>query len=250
MRGRLGPFDGASDGSFSSPSAAPVGTVSGSELGYPEGEGRAHLLVVDDHPAVRAGLVALLEDESALTLLPAAAGAEEALVLARRQAPEIAVLDVALEDGDGLRLCLDLKRLPAPPAVLLYTASADPLLGLKARLVGADGLIDKAARANELSGAIEAVLQGEVRVPAFNRELLKAKAEHLSPEALAVVGLRLESTPIGGIAEVLGLNEDEVITRISGLLRVLDGDSLSENGASSLGTSPWSGGLRPFTDRH
>lgn len=186
------------------------------------GEGGARVLVVDDHPAVRAGLVALLDDEAELTLLPSAAGAEEALTLARRGAPDIALLDVSLGDGDGLRLCLEMKQLPASPAVLLYTASADPLLRLKARLVGADGLIDKAARANELRSAIGAVLRGETRVPVFDRELLRAKAERLSPEGLAIVGLRLESTPIEGVADVLGLSRNEAISRIGELLGILD----------------------------
>ena len=187
-------------------------------------EAGANLLIVDDHAAVRAGLVALLEDEHALTLLPSAAGANEALMLSRRRAPDIALLDIALDDGDGLRLSLDLKRLSEPPAVLLYTASVDPLLAFKAQLVGADGLLAKTARAGELKEAIGAVLRGELRVPAFDRELLRAKTRDLSPELLAVIGLRLHSTPVDGMAAALGLSEEEVSERIERVLEILDGD--------------------------
>ena len=112
--------------------------------------------MVDDHPAVRAGLVALLEDETAFTLLPSAAGAEQAQKLAHEGAPDIALLDVSLKDGHGLRLCLELKRLLVAPVVLLYTASADPLLEVKAQLVGADGLLPKTALVNALRKAIGA----------------------------------------------------------------------------------------------
>ena len=196
-------------------------------------EAGANLLIVDDHAAVRAGLVALLEDEHALTLLPSAAGANEALMLSRRRAPDIALLDISLDDGDGLRLSLDLKRLSEPPAVLLYTASVDPLLAFKARLVGADGLLAKTARAGELKEAIGAVLRGELRVPAFDRELLRAKTRDLSPELLAVIGLRLHSTPVDGMAAALGLSEEEVSERIERVLEILDGDPAKNQDGSA-----------------
>ena len=182
----------------------------------------ADLLVVDDHAAVRAGVVALLEDEDRLSLLPAVAGAKAALRAARRRRPQVALVDVSLEDGDGLRLCLDLKRLSAPPRVVLYTASADPLLEVKARLAGADALLPKSARASELIRAIDAALRGEPRMPAFDYDLLRAHTKHLAPEAMAIVGMRLNSTPISGIGVVLGLTENEVVTRIAGLLEILD----------------------------
>ena len=196
-------------------------------------EAGANLLIVDDHAAVRAGLVALLEDEHALTLLPSAAGANEALMLSRRRAPDIALLDISLDDGDGLRLSLDLKRLAEPPAVLLYTASVDPLLAFKAQLVGVDGLLAKTARADELKEAIGAVLRGELRVPAFDRELLRAKTRDLSPELLAVIGLRLHSTPVDGMAAALGLSEEEVSERIERVLEILDGDPAKNQDGSA-----------------
>ncbi len=186
------------------------------------GRARADLLVVDDHAAVRAGLVALLEDEDRLSLLPTVAGAKEALLVARRRCPQLALVDVSLQDGDGVRLCLDLKRLPAPPSVVLYTASADPLLEVKARLAGADGLLRKSARASKLMEVIDAALRGEQRMPAFDHDLLRARTKHLAPEAMAIVGLRLNSTPIAGIADVLGLTEKEVGMRIASLLEILD----------------------------
>lgn len=184
--------------------------------------GLTRLLVVDDHAAVRAGLIALLEDEGRLALLPPAAGAGEALELARAQRPDVALLDVSLADGDGLHLCLALKQLSDAPRVVFYTASADPLLGLKARLVGADGLVAKSARASELRRAIVAASDGQASALAFDRSLARRKTERLPPDAVAIIGLRLEGVASEGIAEVLGVNEGEVVSRISGLLALLD----------------------------
>lgn len=163
----------------------------------------------------------MLEDEAAFTLLPSAAGAEQALRLAHERVPDIALLDVSLEDGDGLRLCLELKRLAVAPVVLLYTASADPLLGVKGRLVGADGLLPKTALANELRKAIVAALVGEPLPLRYDGGLLRAKMTNLSPELLTIVGLRLNSTPLDGIGEVLGLTEKAVADQISRLLEIL-----------------------------
>lgn len=183
------------------------------------------LLVVDDHPAVRAGLVALLEDDRTVTLLPTAAGAKHALRLAQRSPLDLALVDISLADGDGLRLCLELKRLERSPRVLLYTASVDPLLALKARLAGADGLLPKGARAGALKDEIATVMRGEAELPTFDRELLEAKGAELSPDGLALIGLRLNRIPVEGVADVLAITEDEVIARIAGLLGLLQEDS-------------------------
>lgn len=179
--------------------------------------------------------MALLDDEPALTLLPAAAGAEEALTLARQQSPDIVLLDVSLGDVDGLRACLELNRLSSPPAVVLYTASTDPLLGLKARLVGADAVIGKVTRTGELRRAIAAVLQGDSNPPTFDRDALRAKSKHLSPDALALIGLRLELTPIGDTADALGLDEEQVIARVGALLGILDGDAAGRDDRATGG---------------
>jgi len=173
---------------------------------------------VDDHPAVRAGLVALLEAEPALVVLPPAAGATEALTLARQQLPEVALVDVSLGDGSGLCLCLDLKEFDHPPGVVLYTAAADPALSLKARLAGADGLVGKDAPADELRRALKRVGRGEAFAPRPDREVVAAQADRLSAEDLAIVGLRLESASVEDVADTLGLPRAEIMGRLERLL--------------------------------
>jgi DNA-binding NarL/FixJ family response regulator len=176
------------------------------------------VLIVDDHPAVRAGLVALLEGETGLEPLSAASGATEALRLAERFAPEVAVLDISLQDGDGIRLCLELKQLPLQPRVLLYTASVTPTVILKGSLAGADGLVEKGAPAAELAGAIRRVMADEKLMPPVDRDLLSGRVERLSAEELSIVGLRLASSQVGEIADALHLAPGEVVARLQRLL--------------------------------
>ncbi len=191
------------------------------------------VLIVDDHAAVRAGLVALLDSEPNLELLRPAAGATEALALAQRSPPDLAVLDVSLQDGDGIRLCLELKQLPGPPRVLLYTAFVTPTVILKGSLAGADGLVEKGVPAAELTHAIKRVMAGERRMPPLDRDLLSARAERLSAEELSIVGLRLASSQVSEIAEALRLPPAEVIARIQRLLAAFEKESRDQDGRNS-----------------
>lgn len=189
------------------------------------------VLIVDDHAAIRAGLVALLEMLPDVDVLSPAAGAEQAMQLVQCAPPELALVDVSLEDGDGIQLCLDLKQLPSPPRVLLYTAFVTPTVILKGSLAGADGLVEKGAPAGTLTRAIRRVLDGETCMPALDRDLLSGRAERLSADELAVLGLRLASSQVSEIAEALGLPPGEVVSRIQRLLAALEDDSPSQNGS-------------------
>ncbi len=190
------------------------------------------ILIVDDHPAVRAGLVALFDGEGDFELAPPAEGATEALQLAERSPPELAVLDVSLRDGDGIRLCLELKQLPVPPRVLLYTAFVTPTVILKGSLAGADGLVEKGAPAAELVRAIRQVAAGESRMPPLDRDLLSGRTERLSAEELSIVGLRLASSQVSEIADALRLPPQEVVARIGRLLARLEEESQDQDGGN------------------
>jgi DNA-binding NarL/FixJ family response regulator len=83
--------------------------------------GRIRVLLVDDHPAVRAGARKLIDDEPDMAVVAVARDAEEA---PRQSASsiDVAVVDYHLGDGrDGLWLTTELKRLERPPGVLWCT---------------------------------------------------------------------------------------------------------------------------------
>ena len=113
-------------------------------------EGRIRILVVDDHPAMRAGLMAVLRAEAGLVALDAATSDSDLWPTLNRTKPDVVVLDYHLPGDDGLVLCRRIKRQVPAPAVLLYSAYADAALTIPARLAGVDGLVGKSAPANEL----------------------------------------------------------------------------------------------------
>jgi DNA-binding NarL/FixJ family response regulator len=112
------------------------------------------VLVVDDHPVLRAGLEAVLRTEPGFRCVGGAADGESMWRLLRRTRPEVVVLDHRLGDEDGVELCRALRAEPVPPAVLLYTADPTSELRAEALAAGAVGIVDKAVSVDVLFDAI------------------------------------------------------------------------------------------------
>ena len=137
------------------------------------------LVLVDDHPAVRAGLRGLLEDEVDLRVAATAATAREGFEAIADLQPAVALLDLHLPDDDGLSLCLRTRTLPAPPRVVIYSAFADAGLAVRAVIAGADAVVAKATPPRNLLTVLRAVGAGGIR-------------PNLEPRALRAAGERLE----------------------------------------------------------
>lgn len=176
------------------------------------------VLVVDDHPAVRAGLVVLLRSEPGIVPVAAASGVREALERADRSRPAIAVVDYDLGDGNGLELCYELKSLPAPPGVLIYSAFARDGLSLAARAAGADGLLEKGAPAEELFATIRSLVAGRLVAPPTTPEQMAVGSCRLDSDDLPILGMLLDREPPASIAEVLGLSPGELGGRVHRIL--------------------------------
>src|ERR1700750_1405645 len=97
------------------------------------------LVLVDDHPAVRAGLRGLLEDDDLLRVAATAATAREGFEAIADVPPALVWADLHLPDDDGLSLCLRTRTLPQAPEVVIYTAFPDPGLAVRAVIAGAAG---------------------------------------------------------------------------------------------------------------
>lgn len=179
------------------------------------------ILIVDDHPAMRTGLSAVLRAEPGLVPLDAAASAADLWPTLNRTKPDVIVLDYHLPGDDGLVLCRRIKRQVPSPAVLLYSAYADASLTIPARLAGVDGLVSKAAPAHELYDAVRRLARGERVLPAISRELLDAAGAKLAADELPVLGMTLEDTPLVEMAGTLGVEPAEVSHRIDRMIKRL-----------------------------
>jgi len=171
------------------------------------------VLVVDDHPALRAGLEQLLDQESEYRLLGAVANEAELATALDRCRPDVVILDYALTQGDGLSACFRLKQRSHPPGVVLYSAYVDRVFAVPATLAQADAIVSKNARVGELLSAINAAAAGDSGVPAPDAEAMEAASSRLRAEDLPILGMLFAKIRVVDIATTLGVDPREVRSR-------------------------------------
>jgi len=178
--------------------------------------------VVDDHPALRAGLRTVLDLEPGIVFAGESDGSEEQvwpmLDLVR---PDLLLLDYHLPRGDGLQLCYRVKQQVPAPNVIVFTAYASPALALPAALARADGMLPKGAGARELFAAIRRVHGGDTLLPAISASALEEAAGELLGNDRALVGMLLDGASEAEIAQTLRLESRRVRHAVQRILSAL-----------------------------
>jgi DNA-binding NarL/FixJ family response regulator len=119
------------------------------------------LLVVDDHPVVRAGLVAMLSEHDDFDVVAEAADGAEAVTMAARHSPDVVLMDLRMPGMDGAEATARLRAGGDGPAVLVlttYDTDADIVRAVEA---GATGYLLKDAPRETLADAIRRAARGE-----------------------------------------------------------------------------------------
>jgi two-component system response regulator DevR len=179
--------------------------------------------VIDDHPALVAGLTAVLRAEPGIIPVGTAADAAEAEHMLYRSSPDLVLLDYHLPRSDGLQLCHRIKTNAPAPKVLIYSAYADAWLGFAARVAGADGVASKSAPARELHELIRRVAGGERVLPAVSHEHLHEAANRLDGDDLPLLSLLVDGTTPHDICDTLRIEPGALpgrVDRVLGRLRV------------------------------
>lgn len=114
------------------------------------------VVVVDDHPVVRAGLRSMLTCDG-IALVGEAASGQDALRLAREQNPDVVLLDMQLPDIAGVDVLREIKRMATHIAVLVLSMHDDPALVRRAMEAGAAGYVLKGVTRRDLLGKLRAV---------------------------------------------------------------------------------------------
>jgi DNA-binding NarL/FixJ family response regulator len=177
--------------------------------------------LLDDHPAVRAGVEAMLAPEPDLLSVGSAADEEELWPLLRRARPSVVVLDVHHPGRDGLALCLEVKRSLNAPAVVLYSASTPRGLCVAATLAGADAVVAKSSPARALLEAIRDVAREPRRLPSIPRQLRVEAAARLDPADHAILAMGLAGESPADIGVTLGRSARSIAERIAAIVATL-----------------------------
>jgi len=124
------------------------------------------LYIVDDHPIVRQGLVAVLEDEADFQIAGTASSARQALESIAECRSDVLLLDLEMPDENGMTVIPDLLRALPALRILVFTAYETEDLVLNAVRAGAAGYLLKGAPAAEIAKAIRIVQTGETYLEA------------------------------------------------------------------------------------
>lgn len=142
---------------------------------------KTRLMIVDDHEVVRMGLRAALEVEDDFTVVAEAANGREALDKARAHRPDIILMDVRMDGGDGIEACRDVRSELPDTRVLMLTSFAEEETVVAALLAGAAGYVLKNVARARLLEALRAVGRGETLLDSKVTRAVLEKLAHPPP---------------------------------------------------------------------
>jgi DNA-binding NarL/FixJ family response regulator len=179
------------------------------------------LVLVEDHPAVSAGVERLISRTPDMEVAAVADTCAAAAEISERVRPDAVIVDMHLVDGNGLRLAHDLIDRGVTGAVVVYTAFADDLVALAALVAGASAVVSKGALGAELIDAVRASARGARLRPRITIDGLVEAAGAVAPEDVPILGMLVHGTPAADVAGVLGVSEKELAGRRRRMLRAL-----------------------------
>ena len=183
------------------------------------------LLIVDDHPIVRDGLVAILhQGEPDLEVVGQSGDGREAVTLWRQLRPTVTIMDLQLPGQSGVEAIAAIRREDPEARVLVLTTFDGDADIQRALAAGARGYLLKSVRRATLIEAVRAVAAGQRYLPpATAARLVEAmESERLTPRELDVLALLAKGLRNREIAEELHLAEPTIKIHVNNLLRKLE----------------------------
>lgn len=122
----------------------------------------AQVLLVEDHPLTRLGMSELIASQSDMTVAYEASGVSEALKKVNESPPDVAVVDISLQDGNGMELVKQLVALQKDIKVLVVSMHDENLFAERALKAGAMGYINKHEATTAVADAIRQIMRGKL----------------------------------------------------------------------------------------
>ncbi len=193
------------------------------------------ILVVDDHPIVRAGCLQLIQKIPKATVIEAETG-EEGYYLFKTHTPDLVLLDITLPGLGGLEVLRRMQANNKESKILMFSMHEDPVFASRALQAGAKGYITKNNAADHLVEAIESVLAGNVylspdmaqQLAMLNVSSSTSELNDLSRRELEILRLVGEGKSINDMSEVLGISYKTVANNLTQIKSKLDINKTAE----------------------
>ena len=191
---------------------------------------KIRVLVVDDHPLFRQGVVHSLGTDSGLTVVGETASGEEALKLARELLPDVVLLDISMPGWNGLVTAEKINSACPATTIVMLTVSEDKDQLFAAFKAGARAYVLKGVSARELTQVVRTAASGEVYVsPSLASEMLVSLTQSQAPdplqeltererEILGLIGTGMTNREIG---ERIFLSEKTIKHYVTNILQKL-----------------------------
>ena len=198
-------------------------------------EGGIRILVADDHPMLREGLVAVLSTQPDFDIIGEAADGAEVMRLAEALRPDVILLDLEMPDVDGVAALEGLRDAVSAARAIVFTAYDTDERILRSLRAGARGYLLKGASRQEIFDAVRTVhAGGSLLEPGVTTRLLDhvreggEQTEPLTPRELEVLALISEGLHNSEIAGRLFVTERTVKFHVSSILAKLGADNRTE----------------------
>ncbi len=177
-------------------------------------------LVVDDHPVVRAGLLAIISAQTDMMVVGEAANGHAAIELFRRHLPDVTLMDLRMPVLNGFEAIATLRsEFPSSRFIALTTYEGEDDIN-RALKAGAQGYVLKGMTGDELLDGVRRVAHGYRHIPQAVKERLDGRAftSRLTPREMEVLQLIVKGMSNREIAAQLGITEGTVKSFVNSIL--------------------------------
>jgi DNA-binding NarL/FixJ family response regulator len=194
------------------------------------------ILIVDDHPVVRAGLTTLLGTQPGLQVLGSASGGEEALQILRAQSLDLLLLDLRMPGMTGIDVLLEMKRQDMRARAIVLTSFDTDEDIYRAVQAGAGGYLLKNTSQGEMVEAIKTVHSGRRYIPhrIASRLTERMMRSNLTARELEILNLVVKGLTNKQIARVLKISSHTVRNHVNSVIEKLEVSDRTEAATTAI----------------
>jgi two-component system NarL family response regulator len=194
------------------------------------------VLIVDDHPVLREGLIAILRDEPGLVVVGEAGTADDALRLHQELRPDLILMDLRLPDKSGAEATAQILHADPGACIIVFSSYSGDEDIYRCLQAGARAYLLKDMLRTELLVAIHTALAGRRYLPRAVRQRLRERqgTKSLTPRELEILRLIAKGLRNREIARVLGSSEGTIRIHISNILHKLKATDRTEAAVQAI----------------